>query len=213
MRNAFFVLQIEENQFHIKKYFWGYLKKNFSVNSKIFFQNLPLNPTDKYISSIRYTPVLNVIIFLVVKGKKKDDTSRHTEQVSQKKEQRSLTSTKRTKLKKNRIVCFSFKTLTTVRKDFPTKSKQILIQIYIVYIFYKQPLKTFIMENVLISILAVLVSVISLLSAMKFVKFVYKKLIKKPIIWLLNFYKPELKNLYDLGKWLIKLFQSKEVEA
>mgnify|MGYP003595397974 CR=1 FL=1 len=69
------------------------------------------------------------------------------------------------------------------------------------------------MENVLITVGAVIISVISLLSAMKLVKFVWKKLIKKPIIWLLNFYKPELKNLYDFGKWIFRIFKSNKVQA
>ena len=66
------------------------------------------------------------------------------------------------------------------------------------------------MENVLISVLAVILSVLAILSAMKLVKFVWNKLIKRPIIWLLNFFKPELKNLYDFAKWTIKIFNSKK---
>ncbi len=69
------------------------------------------------------------------------------------------------------------------------------------------------MENVLISVLAVILSVLAILSAMKLVKFVWNKLIKNPIIWILNFFKPELKNLYDFAKWTIKIFKSNKANA
>lgn len=56
------------------------------------------------------------------------------------------------------------------------------------------------MENYIISILAVIASLLIILTVMKFLKFLWNKVIHKVII----FFKPELKNIYDLTKWIFK---------
>lgn len=54
------------------------------------------------------------------------------------------------------------------------------------------------MENYIISVFAVIASLLIILTVMKIVKFVWNKIIYKVIL----FFKPELKNIYDLAKWL-----------
>ena len=71
------------------------------------------------------------------------------------------------------------------------------------------------MENyssILNFILASIACVFIILLTMKMVKFIWKYLIKKPIIMLIKFFKPELKNLFDLIQWSIKILKSKKLE-
>ena len=71
------------------------------------------------------------------------------------------------------------------------------------------------MENyssILNFILASIACVFIILLTMKMVKFIWKYLIKKPIIMLIKFFKPELKNLFDLIQQSIKMLKSKKLE-
>lgn len=64
------------------------------------------------------------------------------------------------------------------------------------------------MENYLISIIAVIISILIILSIMKFLKYVWNKILWKLIL----FFKPELKNIYDLLKWIGRIFKKKETK-
>ena len=62
------------------------------------------------------------------------------------------------------------------------------------------------MENLAMYFLAVVISFLIILSVMKFLKFLWNNVIYK----ILLFFKPELKNIYDLGKWFRNLLKKKK---
>lgn len=61
------------------------------------------------------------------------------------------------------------------------------------------------MDNLTIQFLAVIICFLLFLTVMKIVKFLWRKVIYKVLV----FFRPELKNLYDFGKWLGSFFRNK----
>ena len=65
------------------------------------------------------------------------------------------------------------------------------------------------MEDFFLKAVAVVISFAIILLVMKLLKVIWRKLIWKFIL----FVKPELKNFYDFGKWIGKLFKQKKVNG
>lgn len=62
------------------------------------------------------------------------------------------------------------------------------------------------MENLTMYFIAVIVSFLIVLAVMKILKFIWNKILYKVLV----FFRPELKNIYDFGKWIGSLFKSKK---
>lgn len=62
------------------------------------------------------------------------------------------------------------------------------------------------MENLTMYFIAVIVCFLIVLIVMKILKFLWNNLIYKILVY----FRPELKNIYDFGKWIGKLFKTKK---
>lgn len=54
------------------------------------------------------------------------------------------------------------------------------------------------------TLLAVILGVLLILTVMKLLKWIWKFLIKKPILAIIKFFKPELKDIYNFVNWFFK---------